>query len=324
MANEFVVTNQAVEINGEVYGYPNNPNGTTIYIPCEQTEIIGSYWRVPQKQGGRLIGYQYVSDNGGTIPPTADAIKVLSVKLTNDAGITNVIFAIANSDNVGTTSPPNQLAYLCNGNGGTLPVMPLVTIPYPILQTAPVNTDSSGTNTFVFAFPANPLGLEYTMNGVYFNGLVPTPAYAPSGITTLAGVISYMNTNWSTSGTFSALSATTIGLSSPTSAGTPVFFAGINVDLTPANYCFNLTAFSTPASVNQVQFGTGTILTVPAFQLTNDPVVLMNVLIKVMSSGTIFNPTSVAHKLGINSTQATPRVLFNGSTVATAAGAVCS
>lgn len=324
MSNKFVVTNQAVEINGEVYGYPNNQNGTTMYIPCEQTEIIGSYWRVPQKQGGRLIGYQYVSDNGGTIPPTADSIKVLSVKLTNDAGITNVIFAILNSDNVGTTSPPNQLAYLCNGNGGTLPVMPLVTIPYPILQTAPVNTDSSGTNTFVFSFPANPLGLEYTMNGVYFNGLVPTPAYAPSGITTLAGVVSYMNTNWSVYGTFTALSAVTIGLSSPTSASTQVFFAGINVDLTPTNYCFNLTAYSTPASVNQVQFGSGTILSVPAFQLTNDPVVLMNALIPVMSSGTIFNPTGVAHKLGINSTQATPKLLFDGSAVVTASAGVCS
>ena len=328
MAVFFVVTNQAVDVNGEPFGYPANPNGTTMQIPCEGTQIIGSYWRIPQTQGGRVLSYSYITDNGSSNPPTADSIKVLEVKLTTTAGITTVFMAIANTDNIGTSSPVNQFAYLCDGLGGTLPVMPTIAIPLPILQNPPQTTDGSGDNYFYFPFPANPGGLLYTMNAVYFNGGVPSPAYAPSGITTVAQFVTWANANCSTYGTWTETTTSPVSnvvqLYSPVGAATFVMAAGMNVSLTPVNYCFDLTSFSTPAAVNGVRFGSGPILAVPAFQVTNNPIVLANALTPVMSSTTVFNTSGVAHKLGINTTMATPVLYYNGSVVSTAGSGTCS
>ena len=88
MSVKFVQSNQVTNVNGEDFGYPANPNGTALQIPCEDTEIIGSFWRIPQPLGNRLQGYQYIVDNGTSVKPTPDAIKILRVKLTNTAGIT--------------------------------------------------------------------------------------------------------------------------------------------------------------------------------------------------------------------------------------------
>lgn len=323
MPEVFVVTNQAVDINGEIYAYPNNPNGTTIYIPCEQTEIIGPAWRIPQTSGGRVIGYNYVTANDSSVKPTADSLKVLSVKFTNDAGITQLYFAIADNDQLGTTSPPSQLAYLCNGIGGGLPVMPLVTIPTPILQTGPQSTDNTtGANTFIFSFPENPAGLEYLVNAVYLNGVAPTPAYVAAGITTVAGVAAYANTHWSDYGTWTNPSTNILKLVSDSGDVQMVLRAGIVVELAPVDFCFDLTAYSTPAAVNGVKFGTGNIIPVPAFLLTNNNVDLLNVLIRVMSSGTTYN-TATSHKLGINTVMAQPKLYNNSTLVATAASGAC-
>lgn len=324
MAIQFVLTNQLVNANSEDFAYPNNPNGAPggMLIPCPETQIIGSFWRIPQAQGNRIIGWNYIVATT-SVKPRPDALKVLSVKFTTSAGVTQVYFAILDSDNVGTSSPPNQFAYLCDGLGGTLPVMPTVTIPLPILQSGPQITDNTGDNTFIYSFPSNPDGLEYVMAGVWFNGLVPTPAYAPSGITTVAEFVTWANANWSTYGTFTALSATTFQLYSPVGAGTPVNMSGMIVTLAPVDYCFDLTSYSTPQNIDGVKFGTGNIISVPAFQLTDDPTVLMNVLHNIMSAGTIFDPTSVAHSLGINTTQDTPKLYLAGVLKVTADSGTC-
>ena len=203
--------------------------------------------------------------------------------------------------------------------------MPTVVIPYPILQTPPQSTDNTtGANTFIFPFPDNPAGLLYTMNAIWLNGAAPLPAYVSAGKTTVAAVAAYANTNWSDYGTWTNPSTNILQLVSETDDVQQVLTAGMNVALTPTNFCFNLTAYSTPASVNGVKFGSGPIMPVPAFLLTNNPITLMNVLAKVMSSQTVFDPTSVANKLGILTVQAQPKLYNDAVLVETATAAVCS
>lgn len=324
----FVQSNQVTAVNSNEFGFPNNPNGVPLQIPCQNMEIIASYWRIPQYQGNRVTGYAFIVCSETSTKPTPDALKILRVKLTDTAGVTTVDMAILDTDNNSYSSPPNQLAYLCDGLGGTLPVMPTVTIPAPIQQSTPQTTDANGNNTFIYSFPSNPLGLLYTLNGAWFNGLAPYFAFNPAGITTVAQFVTWANSNWSNYGTFTALSAVTLKLVS--NVGTvspsdiPVFASGISMDLTPVNFCFDLTAYSTAAVVSQFEFGTGGLQSFrEPFMLTDNPVVLQNQLIPVMSSGTVFNSTAVAHKLNILTTMATPKLYNNGVLVVASTSGSC-
>ncbi len=329
MSVKFVQSPQVLNVNGEDFGWPANPDGVPngMQIPCEDTQIVGAYWRIPQTQGPRVIGFTYLVATDA-IPPTADAVKVLRVKLIGTGGITQIDMAIADADNIGTTSPPNRFAYLCDGVGGTLPVMPLVTIPVPIMQSGPQITDpATGDRTYIFAFPDNPSALLYQVNGIWFNGIAPTPAYVAAGITTVAGVVSYANTHWSVYGTFSNPSTNILKLVNTDSDTVPVYMSGVDVSLAPANQCIDLTAFSTPSLVDGVSFDGGTtVIPVTPFMLTNNPVTLYNVLKDVMSSGTTFNTTSVSHKLGILTVQGLVSLIDTSgpTTVVSATAAVCS
>ncbi len=324
MGVPFVQSNQVTAVNSQNWAWPTNPNGTPMQIPCENTQIIGSFWRVPQTQGNRVTGYTDLTAVNQTVKPQPDAIKILRVKLTDTGGITTLDMAIADGDNVATASPPNQFAYLCDGNGGTLPVMPTVVIPIPIQQLGPQTQDATtGDRTFVFPFPANPAGLEYNIEGIWLDGAAPTPAYAPSGITTVAGVVTYANSNWSRFGTWSASSTNVLQLVSTTGDVQYVAKAGIVVALAPKAYCIDLTAFSTPAAVNGVKFGTGNTIPVPAFLLTDNNATLYNVLQKIMSSGTSFN-TTIAHKLGITTVQGIVHLYEDTSLVASSTAGACS
>ena len=329
MAILFIQVPQVTAVNGNDFAWPNNPNGTPMQIPCTDTEIIASYWRIPSVNGNRVTGYNYIVASEQSVPPTPDALKILRIKATNTAGITTFDFAIADNDNVSTTSPQNQYAYLCDGLGGTLPVMPVVTIPVPMMQSAP-QTNTNGLNTFIFSFPPNPNGLQYVLNGAWFNNAVPYAAYAPSGITTVAEFVTWANSNWSEYGTWTALSAETLKLASNVASPAstiPVFKAGISMDLTPVNFCFDLSAFGTPVLVNQFKFGSGALHNFETpFMLNNNPVTLANQLSRVMSSGTILDATTHAstHKLNILTTQATPAVYINGALVVTSTAGACS
>lgn len=324
MAIVFVQSNQVTAVNGNEFAYPNNTNGVPLQVTCENTQIIASYWRIPQMQGNRVTGYAYIVAQETSVKPQPDALKVLRVKMTDTAGITTLDMAIVDTDNISTSSPPNQFAYLCDGTGGTVPVMPTVTVPFPMQQSAPQTIAPNGDNTFIFSFPSNPLGLLYTMNAAYFNSALPYFAFNPSGITTVAQFVTWANSHWSDYGTWTALSLVTFQLVSGTGAVTQVFEAGINVDLTPVNFCFDLTPYSTPAPVNQYRFGTGAIQDFPVpFILTNNPVTLQNKLIPRMSTGTIFDSSSVANKLGINTTQAEPKLYQNGVLVVSSSPGTC-
>lgn len=325
MSISFVQSNQVTAVNSNEFAFPNNINGVPLQITCENTEIIASYWRIAQLNGNRVVGYSYIVAQETSVKPTPDALKILRVKMTDTAGITTLDMAIVDSDNISTSSPPNQFAYLCDGLGGTLPVMPTVSIPFPMQQSVPQTIAANGDNTFIFSFPSNPLGLGYTMNAAYFNSALPYTPFVPSGITTVAQFVTWASSNWSNYGTWTALSDVTFKLVSGTGDVTQVFLAGMNVDLTPVNFCFDLTAYSTSAPVNQLKFGGGSLidLAVP-FMLTDNPVTLQNILISHMSSGTIFNSSSVAHKLGINTTMATPALYYNDVLVVASTSGACS
>lgn len=323
----FVQSNQVLDVNGQAYLYPNYVlgvvNGIAKQLSCDNIVIVNSYWKIPWVVGTVVTKYTYELAVNTSTPPTSDSIKILLIKDKQDQ--TSYELAIANTDNMAVSSPPNQFAYLCNGLGGALNTMPTVTIPFPVVQFPPTSTNSStGANTFTFTFPANPLGLQYNIPAPWFNGIAGSPAYAPSGITTPAQFVTWANSNWSAYGTWANPSGVIVTLVSPTSAGVFVTKAGMQIALQFRSYCFNLTAYSTPAPVNQYQFGSGTILTFPgAFQLTNDPNVLQAQLQKVMSSESTSYSQTVANKLGVQSTYDVPKLYNNGVLVVASTAGTC-
>lgn len=321
MPTNFVVSNQVVGVSGQAYLYPDYitgvVNGIAKQLNCNNMTIIGSFWKIPFVVGTQITKFTYLEAINTSTPPTPDAIKVLIIK--DDSDQTQYELAIANTDNIATSSPPNQFAYLCNGTGGTLPVMPTATIPFPIIQFPPTSTDGTN-NVFTFPFPSNPNGLLYSIPAPWFNGVAGAPAYSPAGITTAAQFVTWATSNWSAYGTW-ASSADIVTL---TSAVDNVTMAGMQIALTPAAFCFDLSAYSTPALVNGVKFGTGNTIAVPAFMLTNDPNVLAAVLRKVMSEQSTSFSTAVANKLGVNTTYATPKLYNDASLVVTSTAGACA
>jgi len=322
MSTKFIVSDQVVGVNGQAYIYPDYiqgvVNGISKQLNCENLAIVNSFWKIPWVQNGQVTKYTYEVAVNTSVPPTADSIKVLIVK--DELDQTEYEIAIANSDNMVTSSPPNELTYLCNGSGGSLPVMPNVTIPFPIVQFGPTSVDGSGNNVFTIPFPSNPLGLLYSIPAPWFDGLAPGTAYAPAGITTAAQFVTWANTNWSAYGTW-AHSGDVVTL---TANGTSPEKVGIYVALQLKAYCFDLSAYSTPALVNQVKFGSGgTLISVTPFMLTNNPNLLAAQLAKVMPSSTTF-VTSVTHKLGVNSLTDVPKLYNSGTLVVTSTAGACS
>src|SRR6185436_791779 len=170
MAVNYVQSNQVVTHNGVDLTTLNFQTGvvtgTTVNIPTAQIGafIIDAFWRIPITLDGILIKYQYQQAFDAT-KPTPDSLKVLRVKWDRETWE----LAIVDSDYVGTT---NEFGTLADGLGGALAVMPTVTIPFPIIQNAPVSTAIvSGVTqrTFIFSFPNNPLGLGYSIPWPWFN-----------------------------------------------------------------------------------------------------------------------------------------------------------
>lgn len=311
MAIQFVTSNQVMSVNGEFFTYPSHPTGITKNIPC-RSEVAGFFWLVPKTQGNRVIGWQELTAVNGT-KPFPDAVKVLRLKDALDA---NTEYEIAVVDGDGVTT--NAFIDNCNGCCGATPVMATVTIPSPILQLPPQETDTTtGERTFIFPFPANPNGLLYAIPYPWFNGAAPTPAYAPTGITTAALFVTWANTNWGEYGTWSS-SGNIVSLANDDSDTIPLDLAGMQISITPKIWCFNVTAFSTAAAINGIQFGSGAIFTFPPFMLTNtNQQTVINSIKKFMPESTF---VISSNKLQLSTVQATPK-LVNGVTVVATAGA---
>jgi hypothetical protein len=325
----FIQSNQVLGVNGQKYIYPNyvtglnsgpnDPQTVKRTIQTQNIVIINSFWFIPQVQNGRVIGYAEETAINTSTPPTPDSIKILRIKDKQDQ--TEYDIAIANTDNIATSSPPNQFAYDADGLGGTLPVMPTVVIPFPVIQFPPTSVVGSN-NIFTFVLPNNPLGLEYNIPAAWFNGIASAPAYSPSA-TTPGAFVTWANTHWSAYGTWANPTGVIITLTSATSN---VSNAGFIAALIPAPFCFDLTAFGvSPAQVNQVKFGTtGTLLSFPgAFVLTNDPTALAAQLAKMMTAESTTFGFAVAHKLQVNTVYDVPKLYNNGTLVVTSTGGSC-
>lgn len=319
----FVQTNQLFGTNGETFGWPTYPNGISgKQIPCDNTQIINTYWRIPKMLGNRLIGYTELVATDDT-KPTPDSAKFIRVKHTGgNSGPTTYDFAVADSDNIGASSPPNQFAYLCDGLGGTLPVMPTVTIPTPILQSGPQSTDSDGANTFIFAFPANPNALLYGIPYPWFNGVAPTTAYVPAAITTTALFATWANSNWGDYGTWSAPTTGTVKLISETTDTIPVTLAGMAVSLTAKHFCLTLNASAD--AVNGIKIS-GQVYPFAALSAgrTNRQALIDR--ISKFFPGATFS-ISVTNKIDVLTTQLPQNITYNGSNVSglTWASGACS
>ncbi len=321
----FIQCNQVTGVNGQKYIYynyvtglvcgPSDPQTVKKQIATSNIVIINSFWIIPRVQGGRVIGYAEETAIQSSTPPTIDSFKVLRIKDKQD--LSEYDIAIANTDNISTTSPPNTFAYDADGLGGTLPVMPTVVIPFPVIQ-YPATSIVGANSTFTFTLPNNPLGLLYSIPAAWFNGAAAAPSYNPAGITTPAQFVTWANANWSAYGTWANPSGNIITL-----VTTTVTAAGFQSALTPAAWCFNLTAYSTPALVNQIRFGaSGTLITVPAFQLTNNGAVLQSVLQNYMSQESTSFAVSSNH-LQVNTVYDQPRLYNSGTLVVAASGGGC-
>jgi hypothetical protein len=325
----FIYCPQILAENGQFYFAYNyttglvcgisDPNTVNKQLQTGNLTIVNTFWIIPRVQNGRVIGYAIETAINTSVPPTIDSCKALLVKDKQDN--TSYYIAVAYSDNIATSSPPNEFADLSDGLGGTLPQMPTVVLPFPLIQNPPTSTVAPN-NTFTFFLPQNTLGLLYSIPAAFFNGALSSVPYAPSGITTPAGFVTWANAHWGAYGTWANPSGTIITL---VSATTNVSFAGFIAALTPAPWCFNLTGFGTPSQVNQVKFGsTGTVISVPAFMLGTNPAVLQAVLQNVMTQESTSYSMGVANKLQVNTVLAQPILLFNGATVSTASAGVCS
>lgn len=314
----FVQSNQVTEINGESFGWPNYPNGISKQIPVAGTEIVNSYWRIPVTQGNRVIGYNKLVATDAT-KPTADSLKVLRVKASDN---TEYEFAITDDDNVSTTTPANQFAYLANGLGGSLPVMPTVTIPTPILQSGTQSSSSTG-RVFVFAFPANPLGLLYAIPYPWFNGVAPVAAYAPAGITTAAQFVTWANTaaKWPMYGTWSSV-GNVVSLLNTDSDTIPLDLAGMEISLTAVHFCLTLNASAD--AVNGIKIDGAIMPITPLLAGRTNRQDLINAIQKYFPGSTF--TTAIATKIDVLTTRLPQDIRYNGSAVSglTWASGACS
>lgn len=313
----YVKTTQLVTANGVDLTFLNFRTGVvgaaTKNIPCVGTTIAGAYWITPYIQGAIQTKRQYTQAINST-PPTVDSYKVLRLKYRHE----EYEIAIANTDYITTV---DAFATLCDGLGGGLATMPIITIPFPIFQDAP---SSINPNVFTFPFPNNPLTLLYAIPNVWFNGLVPSPAYAPSGITTPAQFATWANSNWGTYGTW-ASSGNIVTLTSPSSAGTPVFKAGMPVNLAQASYCLDLTSFSSPTTVNGVQLQGGTTISFGAISITNSASglqTLINAIKPFFENGAAF-ALNVTDKIDISTISGVTKIYNGASLLATSTAGSC-
>lgn len=313
----FVLTTQCLEINGVDISQLNFSTGEVIgktkNIPCVGTNIVGAFWHTPIVQGAQVTKYEY-AQAVDAVKPTPDSVKVLRLKNIRDT----YDIAILDTDFVGVL---DEFATLCDGLGGSLATMPTVVIPFPIFQNGPSSTPAAGDNIFTFPFPANPAGLEYNIPWPWFDGVAPGTPYAGSGITTAADFVTWANANWDAYGTWTS-SGDIVHLESTSSDDVPITKAGLGVSLVPAAWCLDLTSV-TGYTVNGLKFGTGSILTFPAFTLTSTNMqTLINAIGPLFEDGATLT-VSGTHKINIVTVQATPKIYQNTTLKLTAASGVC-
>lgn len=314
-----VLTNQLFRSGGNYAYYPENPQILNPMTIQANSVTQGAWWVTPRIQTGVTYTPPQYQEAVDANKPSPDSFKVLRLIQVD----TNNILEICILDTDCTSSNPNYStwSYNVNGLGGSVPVMPLVTIPAPIIESGPVSGTATTARTFLFLFPNKVAAYDYLIQGWTFNRVAAyvTP---PTDKSTTGEMATWATSNLPDYGTWSAPSANILQLVSDNSDTVPVLTAGIIVAVKRVDYCFDLTAYSTPAAVNGVKFGSEPTQALIPFMLTDDPNVLKQALIPVMGNA-IFS-TAVANKLGVATTQAQPKLYFDATLIETATAAVCS
>lgn len=161
--------------------------GKLFDLPCKagEVEILGDYYGVPQKESGIFRGYNIVKANAA---PTPDSIPLVRIHVVNTGDTYHVL---------GTAA---EWRTACDG-GAALPGAATIPIVVPEINLCKPLTVGGTDYTVHFTPPAKTGGQTYTVAAMYNN----TQAAAPgTGLADLAAVVTYLNTNFATAGTWSA------------------------------------------------------------------------------------------------------------------------
>lgn len=161
---------------------PGNSNGGA--------SIDGDFWCVPIVDGGVYGGWKFLPYNPGgvnTLPPTAQSFAVTKLSLIPPFG-SDYWYVL------GTTAQYLTAA----GGGAALPlIVPQLETP---CQTLCNQNSTTGLYFGILGTPNQTLGWNFYAYG-YFNN-VALPALSASGYATLALLLTALNSNWSSVGTW--------------------------------------------------------------------------------------------------------------------------
>jgi hypothetical protein len=183
--------------------------GNTLYIPCgSNASLSPSFYAVPVLDNG-VGGFRY---DGGSTAPTDNSIQVF--KLTNTL----------NGDFWWVVGDPADYYGACCEDCDVSPAPSMVTTVNSLAPIQYACTDDGTNYDAYFAVPALGGGQRY-VSVVTQDGVTKTPHQSfATGSTSLANLITYLNTNYSAMGTWSNPGGTTVRLRS-TSASWVGFIA---------------------------------------------------------------------------------------------------
>lgn len=199
-------------------------------IQCEDTDIIGVEWWLPTISNGIVIGYDTVILQAGDTPPI-DAIKTIRLK---DKRTTDSLWMVIDNSHDETLLVTN-----CNACCGASPDLSTDLAAFP----APVNEitaciDASLNYTFQAPLPINPFSEKILVSFTHDGGQALSPVYPAAGNNDVVATITWLNTNWSAAGTWSAVNSNkTLQLVSTT-----VQKANIGTSLVALKYCITIPA----------------------------------------------------------------------------------
>lgn len=207
-------------------------------IPCEGSDVEAvEYWN-PVICDGRFECYSPSQDPATT---QADTIKTLRIKNHEDNNTYWVIIDPADDESKFTDN--------CNACCGATPDMTTgIVIPTPIVEEEGVVNPATGISTFKFPVPANPFtGTDYLISALTYNGgIKPGTAPVTAGYVTVAAVVTWLNTNASMMGNWSAINSD--GLIQLVGAA-GITKVGFDLSLEDKQYCYDLPV-SSPIVMN--------------------------------------------------------------------------
>lgn len=190
--------------NEQFFCDPCGNYGNTLYIPCGVTAAsVGTpFWAVPVTND-YVQGFRY---DGGADAPTADSIAVF--KLTS----------LLNGDFWWVVGTAEDYFAACCSDCDVSPAPTMVTTVGDIAATQYACTDD-GTNYDAFFAISDLAGGYRFVSTVSVDGTALTPKQTYStGSTSKANLVTYLNTNYSSAGTWSNPAGNTIRLRRTTAA----------------------------------------------------------------------------------------------------------